>query len=160
MERINGQLKDQEELATQVLSWITCAKRPLATTELQHALRVKVRESGLDECNLSEVEDIVSVCARLVTIDKESKIIRLVHYTTQEYFERTQKRWFPNAETEITIICVTYLSCNEFKGGICQNDTEFEKRLQLNKLYDYAIHNWGHYAREAPTSCQGIMEFL
>lgn len=34
IERINGQVKDQEELAKQVLSWITCAKRPLAITEL------------------------------------------------------------------------------------------------------------------------------
>ncbi|KAH8790559.1 hypothetical protein BGZ57DRAFT_875826 [Hyaloscypha finlandica] len=34
MERISGQIKDQEELAKQVLSWITCAKRPLAMTEL------------------------------------------------------------------------------------------------------------------------------
>jgi len=38
MERIDSQIKDQEELAKQVLSWITCAKRPLTTSELQHAL--------------------------------------------------------------------------------------------------------------------------
>jgi hypothetical protein len=34
MERINGQIKDQEELAKQVLSWITCIKRQLTMTEL------------------------------------------------------------------------------------------------------------------------------
>ena len=45
----------------------------------------------LDEENLPEIEDMVSVCAGLVTIDEESNIIRLVHYTTQEYFERTQE---------------------------------------------------------------------
>jgi hypothetical protein len=33
---------------------------------------------------------MVSVCAGLVTIDEESNIIRLVHHTTQEYFERSQ----------------------------------------------------------------------
>jgi hypothetical protein len=52
MERIGGQVKDQEELAKQVLSWITCAKRPLTTSELQHALAVEVGESALDEENL------------------------------------------------------------------------------------------------------------
>jgi ankyrin repeat protein len=160
MERIEGQLADEEELAKQALSWITCAKRPLTISELEQALAVEISESQLDIENLCRVEDIVSICAGLVTIDEESGIIRLVHYTTQEYFERTQKRWFPNAETEITIICVTYLSFNEFEGGICQNDEEFEKRLQLNKLYDYATHNWGHHAREAPTSCKGGIEFL
>jgi hypothetical protein len=75
MERINGQVQDQEDLAKQVLLWITCADRPLATTELQHALGVEVGESGLDEENLPEIEDMVSVCAGLVTIDEESGII-------------------------------------------------------------------------------------
>ena len=54
-------------------------------------LQLEVGESELDEENLPEIEDMVSVCAGLVTVDEESEIIRLVHYTTQEYFERTQK---------------------------------------------------------------------
>ena len=87
MERISGQVEDQEELAKQVLSWVTCAKRPLTTTELQHALGVEVGESKLDELNFSEIKDIVSVYTGLVTIDKEGGIIRLVYYITQEYFE-------------------------------------------------------------------------
>ena len=50
---------------------------------------------------------------------------------------------------------------DEFERGICQNDDEFEKRLQSNKLYDYAAHNWGHHAREASNSCQdSVIEFL
>jgi hypothetical protein len=38
----------------------TCAKRPLAPSELQHALAVEIGETQLDEENLPEVEDIVS----------------------------------------------------------------------------------------------------
>jgi hypothetical protein len=110
IERINGQVKDQEELAKQVLWWITCAKSPLTTLELQHALAVEINESQLDKDNFPQVEDIVSVCAGLVTVDEESSIIRLVHYTTQEYFDRTRGKWFPNAEANIATICVTYLS--------------------------------------------------
>ncbi|PVH67388.1 ankyrin [Cadophora sp. DSE1049] len=100
MERIAGKLSD-EELAKQFLSWITCAKRPLTTSELEHALAVEPEESQLGKENLCRVEDMVSVCAGLVTVDEESNIIRLVHYPTQEYFKRTQKRRFPNAETDI-----------------------------------------------------------
>ena len=85
MERIEGQVIHQNELAKQVLSWITCAKRPLTTAELQHALAVEVDEAELDEENVPQIEDMVSVCAGLVTIDEESDIIRLVHYTTQDY---------------------------------------------------------------------------
>ena len=160
IERINGQIKDQEELAKQVLCWITCAKRPLTTSELQHALAVEVGEPQLDEDNIPQDEDIVSVCAGLVTIDEESSIIRLVHYTTQEYFDRTWQKWFPNAQADIAIICVTYLSFDEFESGICQNDEEFEEQLQSNQLYDYASHNWGHHAREASILIPEVISFL
>ncbi|KIM95293.1 hypothetical protein OIDMADRAFT_34064 [Oidiodendron maius Zn] len=101
IDRIEGQLQDQEELAKQVLSWITCAKRPLTTLELQHALAIEVGDYELDEENLPQLEDMVSVCAGLVTIDEKSGIVRLVHYTTQEYFERTQRRWFSKAEKRL-----------------------------------------------------------
>jgi hypothetical protein len=143
------------EFAKQVLSWITYAKRPLTTSELQCALAV---EDGMPELDdLPRLEDIVSVCVGLVTIDEESDIIRLVHYTTQEYFERTQNCWFPNAETEITTICVTYLSFKAFEHGFCQTEDEFQERLQLNQFFDYAARNWGHHARKASNLNQALI---
>ena len=160
MERINGQKPGLKKLAIQVLSWITCAKRPLTLLELQHALAVEVGEPELDEENFPQIRDMVSVCAGLVTVDEESGIIRLVHYTAQEYFERTQKRWFPNADLDIMMICVTYLSFSVFETGFCRTDKEFENRLGLNSLYDYAAHNWGNHARQVPKCHQGVIDFL
>jgi hypothetical protein len=58
------------------------------------ALAVEEAKLELDEENLPEIEDMASVCAGLVTIDEESEIIGLVHYTTQDHFERTQRDWF------------------------------------------------------------------
>jgi hypothetical protein len=80
MDRIEGQLEDEKELAKQVLSWITCAMRPLTTSELEHALAVELEEPRLDLENICPVYHMVSVCAGLVTVDEESGIIRLVHY--------------------------------------------------------------------------------
>jgi hypothetical protein len=149
MERIEGQVIDQVELAKQVLSWITCAKRPLITSELHHALAVEPSDSELGEDNLPQIEDMVSVCAGLVTIDEKSGIIRLVHYTTQEYFERTQKDWFPNAKADIARSCVTYMSFDMFESGFCVTGETFEKRLLVNPLYSYAAANWGYHVRAA-----------
>lgn len=132
MARIESQLPDEVDLAKQARMWITCAKRAFTTTELRHALGVEVGEPALDEDNLPELEGIVSCCCGLVTVDEESGIIRLVHFTTQDYFQRTQKQWFPNAESEITTICVTYLSFNVFGSGLCQTDADFEERLHSN----------------------------
>ncbi|UKZ83618.1 hypothetical protein TrVFT333_011427 [Trichoderma virens FT-333] len=159
MKRIEGQVAGQEELAKQVLLWITCARRPLTTTELQHALAVEVGESEFDEENLPQTEDMVSVCAGLVTVDEESKIIRLVHYTTQEYFERTQKHWFPTAQTDIATICVAYLSFSAFETGFCKTDQKFEERLRSFPFYSYATHSWGHHAAKDEAS-QEVVSFL
>ncbi|RYP43045.1 hypothetical protein DL770_011882 [Monosporascus sp. CRB-9-2] len=60
MERIESQVTDQEELAKQVLSWITCARRPLTISELQYALAVEVGEAELDEENLPQIGDMLS----------------------------------------------------------------------------------------------------
>ncbi|KAH8728254.1 ankyrin repeat protein, partial [Phaeosphaeriaceae sp. PMI808] len=138
MERVQGQKQDFRLLAQRVLFWITCAKRRLTTSELQHALAVEVGMPELDNDNLPQIEVMVSVCAGLVTIDEQSQIIRLVHHTTQDYFERTRKRWFPDAQTDIATTCVAYLSFTSFETGFCPTDKDFEARLQSNILYDYA----------------------
>ncbi|KAL4864708.1 hypothetical protein BDV12DRAFT_200872 [Aspergillus spectabilis] len=94
--------------------------------ELQHALAVEVGERKLDEDNFSGIEDMIS-----------------------EFFEQTQDRWFPCAETEITKIRLTYLSFSVFETGFCHSNTEFENRLKMNKMFDYATQNWGYQARKA-----------
>lgn len=104
MERIESQVPDHLTLAKQTLTWITCAKRPLNMTELRHALAVEANSTKLDEDVLPEIEDMAMVCVRLVTIDEEGGIIRLVHYTTQEYFDKTRLEWFPNAEEYLTTV--------------------------------------------------------
>ncbi|KAJ5364795.1 uncharacterized protein N7496_010508 [Penicillium cataractarum] len=161
IQRIEGQYKEQKELAMKVISWITCAKRPLTTFELQEALAVEFGMSGIDRDNFSPIDLMVSVCAGLVTVDEASCIIRLVHYTTQEYMEQTQKHRFPEAEADITKVCVIYLSFNVFESGFCQTRDEFCDWLELNRLFDYAAQNWGHHA--CMLSIEGdefILEFL
>ena len=88
IERIESQLPEESELTKNVLSWITYAQRSLTTKELSYALAVEAGESKLDKDNIPDIEDMISVCAGLVAVDEESDVIRLVHYTTQEYFER------------------------------------------------------------------------
>ncbi|SCO18809.1 related to nucleoside phosphorylase [Fusarium fujikuroi] len=160
MERINGQRPGEKELAMQVLSWITCAKRQLTTSELRYALATKTGKSELDRGDLTHVGDMVSVCAGLVTVDEGSDIIRLVHYTTQEYLKRTRDGWFRDPESVIATACVTHLSFNLFETGFCKTDHKFEERLRSNPFYNYAAHNWGHHALEDLTSNTVVINFL
>ncbi|KAF7551874.1 hypothetical protein G7Z17_g4692 [Cylindrodendrum hubeiense] len=160
MTRIASQDPDSAELANQILSWIISAQRPLTSLELQHALAVEVDESELDEMNITPVNEMISVCVGLVTVDEETDAIRLVHYSAQEYFRERGGHWFPKANAEITTATVTYLSFDVFKDGACETDEEFEDRLKANPLYDYAAHHWGHHAHAASAPCDGVMEFL
>jgi ankyrin repeat protein len=157
MERIQHQLPDQEDLAMQALAWITHAKAPLTTGELRHALAIESGQTELDEENLSEIEDIVSACVGLVTIDVKSDVIRLVHYTTQDYFERNRSRWFSTAEEDITGHCMTYLSFTTFDSGPCKDDGGFEERLEVYRLYTYSAKHWASHASKVnPTGGEPI----
>lgn len=157
-ETIIGQEQGLRYLAIQILSWIVCATRPLSLLELRHALAVKAGTEEFNEDYIPDIEMMISACAGLVTTDKRSGIIRLVHYTTQEYFENTQSHWFPEAHLMITKTCTTYLSYPKFASGSCESKVEFGQRLDSNPFYDYAAKNWGRHARLTP--CSDVLSFL
>lgn len=140
--RIDGQLLNHRILANNVLSWISYAQRPLTTGELFHALAVGVADEELDLDNVPDVEDILSVCAGLVTVDEESQVIGLVHYTTQDYLESIREKWNPDAQQDIASTCLTYLNFEAFRRGRCPTDAEFESRLEEHKFLDYAAWYW------------------
>ena len=78
MTRIDKQNRDDRDLAENVLSWISYAVRPLSITELQHALAIEKGHTEIDLEALPDEEILISVCAGMVTLDKESNIVRLV----------------------------------------------------------------------------------
>jgi hypothetical protein len=125
---------------------------------MRHAVAVNEDMAELDEDFLPDVELLDFVYAGLVTIDKNSNVIRLIHYKTREYFEQTAS--FPNTETDITATCVTNLSFNAFATGLCQTDEQFEARLKSYGLYDYTARNWGHHAYATSVVEQLVVDFL
>jgi hypothetical protein len=147
IERIDGQLAEDRSLARRTISWISYAQRPLTTQELCHAQATMPGDRALNNDNFYDVEDIISVCAGLVTIDEESNFIRLVHYTTQEYFEHIRLEWNPSALEEIASICLTYLSFDTFRSGSCRSDEDFEGRLRKSIFLDYAARHWAEHIR-------------
>ncbi|GAW25117.1 putative ankyrin repeat protein [Rosellinia necatrix] len=159
MDRINKQKQGLKELANNVLTWVAFAERPLTTEQLQHALAVEDGEPELGEDNFPEIAVMVSVCAGLVTVD-ERNIVRLVHYTTQEYFERTKKQWFPRAETYITNTCINYISLTTFAVGDDRKWSEIINRGRIDCLYLYAIKKWGNHARKDSKLNPKVVEFL
>ena len=83
LNRIQAQKAGFRDPAKLALSWIVYAARQLSVLELQHALAIEEDSCELDEDNLPEMDEVLSACAGLVTVDEDSGIVRLVHYTTQ-----------------------------------------------------------------------------
>lgn len=143
--RVESQPHGDVELAKNIISWITLSRRPLTCDELLTALAVEPGTSELDLEALLGIEDLTSVCGGLVVVERESKILRLVHYTAQQYFESVIESWNPRAHGNIALTCLTYLCFDAFKAGACISDEVLESRMQDNKFLDYAAKNWGEH---------------
>ena len=150
LERIRNQAGDDGALGMRILSWITHAKRPLSVDELRHGLAVEYDEGEgepeeFDEDNLLPQGSLVDVCAGLVIIDSTSQIIRLVHYTTQEYFKKTRSRLFEHAEVDISRACLTYLS-HDFGTNLITGKLR-KLAFRSHPFLDYALRHWFSHVR-------------
>lgn len=148
LQRIQHQKVQHFILAKKVLSWVIHAKRNLTPSELQHAVAIEIGLPEFDKENIADIGLSVSVCGGLVIIDQESHVIRLVHYTTQEFLERTWKDRFPKSQAVVAKACISYLSLKVFDSGPCPTGLLFKKRLNTYTLYEYAALHWGHHAKE------------
>ena len=147
--RIERQPIPHRERAKQVLSWISFTLRPLTVTELRQALAVEFGSREFDKSSMPALTRLVSVCAGLVAVDRQSQMIRLVHETTQIYFEKNRLKIFPGAQQEISRTCLTYLSFDVLAKGPCSTAREMDHRLRELPFFDYASKHWGDHVRES-----------
>jgi hypothetical protein len=161
MARIFGQEKDCQESARRILSMVLCAKRPLWTRELQHLLLVEPDTTALDEDGNLELEEILSVCAGLITT--ESGKIRFVHYTTQEYLQRKREQWLPRDEFEIARACLDYLL---LQIGSSERDSTGHgvSKNTCSGLVEYAIQygsfHWNSVVQGEKSLHNGLLTLL
>lgn len=100
------------ERAKLAISWLTLCPWPIATSDLCRILSFKdgfVFVKKFDPENVPEIEDIVSICAGLLTVDHRSGYVRFVHYTAQEYFNRNISTFDPTARDKVKSIVVFHV---------------------------------------------------
>jgi hypothetical protein len=76
-------------------------------------------------------------------VDSDSKTVRLVHYTAQQYFEQFHSQKLVQARVSITNISLKYLTLPNFSSGICMTDKAMAQRLEEYPFLDYAAKHWG-----------------
>jgi ankyrin repeat protein len=148
MKRIELQSADNRNLALRLLPWIVHAFRPLRLTEIQHAMAIddlEPKDRLVSHDSLTPQDILVDVCAGMLRVDEKSGIVRLIHYTTQKYFEGNGSDHFPRAHYDIGVRCMKYLSLDVFGEGYCPTDELYKRRLEENPLLDYAVkHGMNH----------------
>jgi hypothetical protein len=145
MERIQNQPADYAEIAKKALEWITFAFRPLRIDELRHALAIKPGIIEIDESDLIDQEDIISFCAGMVTID-DGGVVRLIHYTAQEYLQSIRGSRFPDAEIKIARGCLAYIDLDIF-GKPCADNRLLAERIGSYMLISYAVQYWANHIK-------------
>ncbi len=129
-------------------------------------LITKFAQRNFDEDGVCSEEDLVSLCAGLVTVDRKSEIIRLVHHTAQEYFDRARSQTFPTMQIEIASVCITYLEFDDLVSDKYTLGNEYIKvSNEMRSKYPFLVYAgkyWGHHARGPPVDIIGgmILRFL
>ncbi|KAJ7483667.1 ankyrin repeat domain-containing protein [Mycena latifolia] len=160
MERINHQTEEDRKLGILALTWVSNAKRLLSVAELREALAIEPESSFLDTDNLLDMDIILSACAGLMIVDDTVSVIRLIHYTTQDYLDSIRSERFPLAHTIIVSTCLTYLSFPEFE--VLPKDWEQQDNMLVTHPFlKYAQYCLMHAKGEPEDSLQEkLMAFL
>jgi ankyrin repeat protein len=155
LSRINRQPPELREIALSTLMWLSSARRPMSTSELQHAVATRSDEAQIDpDEDCPPLEVIVESCLGLVTIEHDESTIRLCHFSLQEYLERQRDNLFPRAQTTISGVCLTYLSYEVPEDALVEKVTKLggipvHVILEHLPFLRYAVEYWGYHAKAA-----------
>lgn len=125
-----------KKVTISILTWATCARRPLSTNELDGALKLEVK--GI---MTSSEKAILALCGQLVAVDKFGKV-QMVHETAREFLlnEALDSELAINktaAHTQIARTCLTYLTGEEMNppqsGRLSSTLANLRKRMAFSQ---------------------------
>jgi len=145
LDRIKGQGKGKSTLGMAALMWVSCSERPMHIGELCHALAVEIGSKDMDYDSIPSEKTLLAACLGLVTVD-QSSIVRLAHFTLQEYFNHHSER-FESPHAAMAEVCLTYLNFDSI------NKISYTRSWAPAKtrFLKYASSYWGLYARNGLT---------
>ena len=147
LSRMKAQPGGRSKLGMEVLMWVSHAERPLDVDELCHALGVEKGSDDLNIGNIPAIETLLACSLGLVTVEKSSSTIRLVHYTLQEYLSHNPDL-FLNPHSFIAEVCLTYLNFRHIRDFSLTLDSV----PSTTSFVEYASCYWGTHAQRETTA--------
>lgn len=90
LKRLREQHQNSSDLAFRVLAWICCTGWKLPVGAIQHGLALREGDTSFHQDGIVDEQLLLSVCCGLVEIPEGSREIRLVHYTTEDFFRHNR----------------------------------------------------------------------
>jgi len=147
--RVQGLPSGQAELAMRVLLLLHLAFRPLKLDEVRHALAVHPDNTELVNENIPTLKRILDCSLGLVIVDDKTSIIRFVHYSLEEHFQKHGDSLFPEKYSRVAEICLGYLNLRQLRSR-CETHQELKQNVCEFKFLEYAACYWGEYVRQQP----------
>ncbi len=162
----HSQNQTRTRLAFSVLQWLVTVRRPITTSELQHALAARpgVRQLGA----LTDPKFFVESCFGLTIIDKETSVVRLVHFSVKEFLQEKRDELFDDPDSALAAACLTYMAVcirkdrkfvqDASKPDETKADAKAESKspsVRRWPFWEYSALNWGLHAAQ---SCVGPVE--
>ena len=81
LDRMKAQNGARSRLGMDALMWVSNSERPLKTSELCHALGVKIGSADMDPENAPTIRTLLGCSLGLITVEASSSTVRLIHLT-------------------------------------------------------------------------------
>jgi hypothetical protein len=131
-------------------------------SELQTALNV--REGDKNPQGRPTHEDIVvEICESFIQYDERSGLVRLSHTRVRDFLEEkySESLW---SETDLAVVCLTYLSFDVFREAECETEQAAQERIVQYPFGPYAASYWGQHVQGEgetdPRIWEGLLELL
>ena len=136
LSRIKRQGGEKSRLGIAALMWISHSERPLKVDELCHALGVEIGSTDLDGDNVPSIGTLLACCQGLVSVDKKTYTVRLIHFTLQEYLW-AHPELFGRAHSTMAETCLSYLNSHQVKALSTSPSPSFQhtRFLEYPSLY-------------------------
>ncbi|KAH6903055.1 hypothetical protein BKA70DRAFT_1155716 [Coprinopsis sp. MPI-PUGE-AT-0042] len=107
-DRILGQNTELAELAKTVLVWVLNAPRSMTVEELERAVATSPDTYKFEADRFVPGSTLIYLCRGLISLEEESRIVRLVHYTAKDTLENLLHESFPHPHSPIAAVCMSH----------------------------------------------------
>ncbi|KAI9888327.1 MAG: hypothetical protein M1814_000580 [Vezdaea aestivalis] len=109
---------------------------------VMHALAIQPGSSEFSKDDMTTINVITSSCLGLVTHNKKTREVQLVHLSLKEYLLKHGEELYPDAELTVSRCCLKYLTLDSFQDGRVRDSKKYEEITKEFPFVHYANQCW------------------